>query len=177
MSDENNTRKSPRALWIDYDMGLFFITICTKNRIHFFGKIHNGEMILSRIGEIVEYELSNPDKHHSDIDIPLFVVMPNHIHAIIEINTNRTYDIPAEQRNPNPALRANPDMARHVPTLSKYIASFKSAVTRQARLMDINFAWQSRYHDHLIRNNRDCKNISEYILNNPSMWDKDCFAK
>lgn len=172
-----NPRKSPRANWIDYDAGLFFITICTINHTHFFGSIHDGEMKLSEIGKIVECELLHPELHHPEISIPLFVVMPNHIHAIIEVIPDTTCDMPVEQRNPNPSMRPNPDMARHVPTLSKYIASFKSAVSKQARLLDGNFGWQPRYHDHLIRGVRDGNNISEYISNNVAKWQDDCFYK
>lgn len=175
----NNPRKTPRAQWIDYDSGMYFITICTKNRFHFFGEVINGQMKLSRVGEIAAYELSTPGIHHPEIEIPLFVVMPNHIHAIVGINACNndmaSCSVPIEQRNPNPSFRANADMARHVPTLSKYVASFKSAVSRKARVICGDFGWQARYHEHLIRGNRDWNNISEYIVNNPSNWDKDCF--
>lgn len=173
----DNPRKTPRAKWINYDVGLFFITICTMNYIHFFGNIHDGEMRLSAIGKIAEHELSHPEIHHPEINIPLFVVMPNHIHAIINVSPRLTHATPIEQRNPNSSMRVNPDMARHVPTLSKYIASFKSAVSKQARFLDHNFGWQSRYHDHLIRGIEDRKMIVNYIINNPMNWTKDCFAK
>lgn len=176
----NNPRKSPRAPWIDYDAGLFFITICTKNHIHYFGKIADGCMRLSQTGEMVSYELSNPGIHHPEIEIPLFVVMPNHIHAIVGVNrlmrnANMECDMPPDQRNPNPYMRANRDMARHVPTLSKYVASFKSVITKNARMTCKDFGWQTRYHDHLIRNSREGNIISQYIINNPLNWDKDCF--
>lgn len=174
---KTHPRKTPRAQWINYDVGLYFITICTKNRIHYFGDIHNGKMILSEIGEIVKFELSNPEIHHAEIHIPLFVVMPNHVHAIIGIKSDNGCYNQTEQRNPNPSLRTIPDMARHVPTLSKYIASLKSVVTRKARMIESDFNWQNRYHDHLIRNIQDGNNIVDYIINNPLNWDKDCFAR
>lgn len=176
MTDKpSNKRKSPRAQWIYYDGGIFFVTICTHNRIHFFGEIEHGEIKLSRIGEIVNNELSNPKLHHKDIEIPLFCVMPNHIHAIIALRNNSVSYRDISERNPNPSYRANSDMARHVPTLTKYIGSFKSAVTRYARKINPNFKWQPRYHDHLIRGNRDAYYISDYIINNPLRWDIDCF--
>ena len=171
----NNPRKSPRAQWIDYDAGTYFITICTKNRRHYFGFIRNGEMILSEIGKIVDYELSHAAEHHPDIEIPLYVVMPNHIHAIVRCNADMAECVPNEQRNPNPACRANADMARHVPTLTKYVASFKSAVSKMSRILLPEFRWQPRYHDHLIRGDRDGNNIVNYIINNPQNWNKDCF--
>ena len=171
-------RKTPRASWIDYEAGCFFITICTKNRLHYFGKIVNGEMILSKIGEIVEYHLQNVTTFNPDIEIPLHVVMPNHVHLIVIVGTSLRdvdNDNPIDQRNPNPALRANPTCQRHVPTLSRYIRSFKASVTVEARKINQDFGWQSRYHDHLIRGHKDGNKIYEYIENNPINWNTDCF--
>lgn len=170
-----NPRKSPRANWIDYDNGLFFITACTKDKKHYFGKIFDGEMILSEEGKILEYELSHPEIHHKKINIPLYVVMPNHFHAIVVCRDIACDVFPNAQRNPNSSQRANPDMARHVPTLSRYISLLKSAVSKQIHLFNPDFAWQSRYHDHLIRGNKDGNKIAEYIENNPINWSKDCF--
>lgn len=173
----DNRRKTPRAWWIDYDAGMFFVTVCTKDMVHYFGKIEGGEMLLSEIGDILFNELKHPELHHPDIEIPLFVVMPNHFHAIVycrEIAGNICKN-PLEQRNPNPALRPNQEIARHVPALSKYMSSMKSAVSRAAHKVNGSFAWQSRYHDHLIRNPKDGNNIAEYIINNPLNWHSDCF--
>ena len=170
------SRKSPRAQWIDYDAGLFFVTICAKNHIPYFGTIHNGEMRYSEIGIIVDKELAQPHIHHGEIDIPLYCVMPNHIHMMVWVKPDTDELIETiEQRCPVRSRRKNPDMARHVPTLSRYIASLKSAVSRQARKINEHFAWQTRYHDHLIRGHRDGKMITEYILNNPFNWKHDCF--
>ena len=66
--------------------GSYFITICTKNREHFFGEIINGKMNLSNIGVLADifwYEIKN---HAKNIKLDVFVVMPNHIHAILTLN-------------------------------------------------------------------------------------------
>lgn len=168
-------RKSPRANWINYEGGDFFITICTKDKEHFFGHIADGIMNLSSIGEIVDFELRHPHIHHPHIEIPLYVIMPNHIHAIIVCRDIACDVCPNEQRNPNPALRSNPNVARHVPSLSRYIGSFKAAVSREAHKINPNFSWQSRYHDHLIRGTREGNKIADYIENNVARWDSDCF--
>ena len=113
-------RKTPRASWIDYDAGCFFITICTKNRVHYFGEVINGEMKLTEIGEIVEFHLQNANKYNQNIEILLHVVMPNHVHLVVFVGTSLRdveIDNPIDQRNPNPILRANPTCQRHVPTL------------------------------------------------------------
>ena len=80
-------RKSPRAKWIEYDEGIYFITICTLHKKHYFGEIANAEMRLSSIGEFVYNELENVTQRHEHINIPQFVVMPNHIHAVVVIDT------------------------------------------------------------------------------------------
>ncbi len=66
--------------------GAYFITICTKNRIHYFGKVVNGRMQFSHIGivaDILWYEIKN---HADHIELGEFVVMPNHIHGILILN-------------------------------------------------------------------------------------------
>ena len=171
-------RKTPRANWIDYERGTFFITICTQNKIHYFGNIYNEEMHLSEIGKIVDYHINNVKKFCEDIEVPLFVIMPNHIHLIINVGTSLcdvSIKNPKEQRIPNPSLRGNATCQRHVPTLSRYIRSFKASVTKEARKINPHFAWQSRYHDHLIRGNKDGNKIAEYIENNVLNWEADCF--
>ena len=65
---------------------IYFVTICTKDRIHYFGEITDGQMELSPVGAIADvlwYELKN---HFDNIELDAFVVMPNHIHGIIAIN-------------------------------------------------------------------------------------------
>ena len=164
-------RKSPRAHWIGYNEGMYFITVCTENKTHFFGDIFNGRMHLSEVGFILNHELQTCINHHTHIEIPLYVVMPNHFHAIIHVHTpdcgysGLPEDV--DDRNPNCAEQ------RCLPLLSTYIASLKSAVTRQARLLNPQFGWQKRYHDHAIRGNEDLNNIAKYIEDNVGKWDSD----
>lgn len=82
MKDEFPQRKSPRAKWCEYNEGLYFVTVCTRNMKHHFGKIENGAMTLTRTGVFLTHELKNASLHHSHIEIPLHVVMPNHFHAM-----------------------------------------------------------------------------------------------
>lgn len=65
--------------------GKYFITICTKDKLHYFGKILNGK-ILSNIGVIANlmwYEIRN---HQKNVELGEFVVMPNHAHGILILN-------------------------------------------------------------------------------------------
>lgn len=174
-------RKSPRATFLDYDNGAFFITICTRKRMLYFGEIYDNEMHLNKIGKFAELQLKSASCYCRDINVPLLVVMPNHIHAIVVVSFK---ELPLacsvsnmQQRNPNPSLRANPTVERHVPKLSRYISSFKGSITKYAKSQGLDFGWQSRYHDHFIRGNHDGNRISEYIVNNVAKWHEDCFSK
>jgi hypothetical protein len=78
---------SARAAWWSYDWaGAYFITICTKNREHFFGHVKKGEMYLSPIGELAHkfwYEIPN---HAHNVELGAFQVTPNHLHGILILN-------------------------------------------------------------------------------------------
>jgi len=60
--------------------------------------------------------------------------------------------------------------------LASIIRGFKIGVTKNARQIHADFAWQSRYHDHIIRNDASHNRIKQYIINNPANWDKDKFC-
>ena len=169
-------RKTPRAKFLEYNGGDYFITICTKGKKHYFGEIYNSEMVFSELGGFVNQQISMASSFCRNVNIPLFVVMPNHIHLIVNVkDNNEVAEEGYEQRSPNPSYRPNPDEERCVPPLSRYISSLKGAVTKFARSRNIEFDWQSRYYDHYVRGNFDGNNISEYILNNVAKWESDCF--
>ncbi|MFT4070463.1 MAG: hypothetical protein QM654_00915 [Dysgonamonadaceae bacterium] len=99
---ENEYRiPSARASCYDYGGGAYFVTVCTPEMKHYFGKIIFGgmtQMRLSPVGQYLSDNLQNIQDHYPYADIPLFMVMPNHIHAIVFIdadgyeNTNDTND-------------------------------------------------------------------------------------
>ena len=166
-------RKSPRAKWLDYNEGEYFVTICTHNWIHYFGEIADGKMQLSQIGLFLTECLENTKKHHPHINILQYVVMPNHFHAIIDIEQTDT-----ACRVPTHEERVENGIQNHKrPLLSTYIGSLKSAITKYAHTINSKFKWQQRYHDHAIRGTKDRNNISQYIENNPVNWDCDCFNR
>lgn len=167
-------RISHRAQFLSYDAGTFFITICTRERKHFFGEIIDGVMELSDIGRFVTSQLEDACRLADGVDIPLFVVMPNHIHAVICIDDS-VADNPASERNPNPAQRLCVNENRHIPLLSRYINSLKGAVTRYANRHGHEFGWQPNYHDRAIRRNSDARNIDRYIKENIDRWSTDIY--
>lgn len=153
-------RKNIRAEFHDYSGGDYFITICTKDKYHYFGKIHDGKMKFSEIGEYAHDALETLHTHYPYAETLLFVVMPNHIHAIIRITE------PADAPGSIPTIRT---------ALGVIVGGYKQSVTRFARRNNIEFNWQSRYHDHIIRGTTDDNNIADYILNNVARWNSDCF--
>jgi REP element-mobilizing transposase RayT len=163
--------------WNYANEGAYFITICTKNREHFFGEIIEGKMILNEIGRLTEIEWAKTIEIRQDMNLELgaFVVMPNHFHAIVIIKENEF-----NNSNNNDGMSNKPQnqFGPQSKNLAAIIRGFKSAVTAQARkLGNSEFAWQTLYHDHIIRNNQSFENIQNYILNNPEKWDEDNFNK
>lgn len=178
---------SARAAWHDYNGGIYFITICTHQRENYFGEIivdENGEpkMNLSEIGKITDDCIAKMETIHNDITVPLWVVMPNHIHLIVIVESSFVetpyYDISTNCDNPMETTdgRKNEKMqeiANNCGRLSHVISRFKTAVTKMARENNIPFAWQTRFHDHIVRNMDELNGISAYIENNVAKWASD----
>jgi len=157
----------------------YFVTICTKNRIYFFGNVVDDEMILNDIGLIADNCWLQIPEHFPFVKLGEHVVMPNHVHGIVIIgksDDNRpveTQNFASLQRNQQP-----PSPNKFGPqsrNLASIIRGFKIGVTTDARLINPGFAWQSRYHDHIIRDNESFERISAYIKNNSANWKKDKF--
>ena len=152
-----NDRKSPRASFHDYKAGVYFITICTKDKQHYFGKIQDGIMHLSPIGEFCQEQWKKVSDHNPYATVPLFVVMPNHVHAIVSINQETERAIQKTTRE----------------TLAIVVGGIKREVTMFARQHKMVFDWQSRFYDRIIRNRKEGNSIANYIENNVAHWDSD----
>lgn len=158
----------------------YFITICTHNREHFFGKIKNGKMILSNVGVIADLLWHEIKNHTKNVELGEYIVMPNHIHGILILN-NDDDNNDDDNNDDIEALRATPlrgrmgDISPKPNSISTIIRSYKSAVTKHCNRLNFNFKWQTRFHDHIIRNNKSFDNISNYIINNPQKWEDDNF--
>lgn len=183
---------SARAQWWDYGWnGAYFITICTQNRERFFGEIRDGKMLLSHLGVIADVLWHEIPNHAKFVELGDFVVMPNHIHGILILdkpdgdNTNPVpIVIPTVETMHATSLRQsqqsqrNHHMAQIFPksgSVSTIIRSNKSAVTKHANRLALENGWQSRFHDHIIRNDAEYQRISDYIINNPVNWKDDKF--
>ena len=176
------SRKSPRAKWYNYSSGLFFITMVTDNRKHFFGEIDGDTLKLSDIGKIVDCEIKKIDKTNPIIHVDEYVVMPNHVHLIIYLEQDNSKFI---GRNLSELSSINPyaengreyfsQISKAQSRLSIIVSALKSSVTRKARMIDASFGWQSRFHDHIIISRDEWNEISNYIKHNVQKWADDCF--
>ncbi|WKN41101.1 transposase [Tunicatimonas pelagia] len=171
---------SARASWWDYGSNAaYFVTICTKNRIHYFGQVIQGEMQLSEIGIMADTCWQAIPEHFPFVKLGNHIIMPNHVHGIIIIDkmddermveTQNLAFLRASSTN-TPKNKFGPQSQN----LASIIRGFKIGVTKSARRVQPNFTWQSRYHDHVIRNEKSFRNISRYITNNPRKWSEDRF--
>ncbi len=177
-------RKYPRASWWRYDSGIYFVTICTKLHKHYFGRIEYGKMNSYPLGIFLSECINNIKLHYNNVDIPHFVVMPNHVHLIVVIDGLLPYSgirvscmqVNVQQRVSDVSSvrkRIEKDGVRE--RLSVVIGGVKAAVTRYANQQQINFAWQRGFHDHIIQSWDECNRIAQYIINNPVTWHLDCF--
>lgn len=176
-----------RATWHDYKGGSYFVTICTKNREFFFGDIKNGEMNYSSLGQSAIDCLQQIPTHFPHVEIPIFVVMPNHIHAIVIINalapSVETQNLASQNHAINPSetqdfaslQQAKQKFGPQSKNLASVVRGFKIGVTKFANENDLSFAWQPRFHDHIIRNHHEMSLIADYIQNNVIRWRDDCF--
>jgi putative transposase len=171
--------KSARLADYDYrNEGLYFVTICTKNRAHFFGTCENGIILLNDLGKMAEDFWLEIPIHFPNVSLDEFVIMPNHIHGIVCINEKNeierssveTYNYTSLQMPKNSHFQ---NLSAPAKSLSTIIRAFKTVVTTESRKINPNFAWQPRFHDSIIRDVQSFENIKKYIINNPKNWKND----
>ena len=158
-------------------------------------------MKLSHLGTIVNILWYAIPNHSPFVELGDFVVMPNHIHGILildkpngahinaKINTETETETETETVETGHALSLQTSEQTSKPpfigqnrfqnigknTVSSIIGSYKSAVTKHANRLGFENGWQSRFHDHIIRNDEEYQRISDYIINNPANWKDDKF--
>jgi REP element-mobilizing transposase RayT len=168
-------RRSIRLKGYDYSQpGSYFITMCTKNRKCLFGDIVDDEMILNDAGKMVEEEwLKLPDRF-PNIQLHEFVVMPNHIHGILEIMAGGSVTVTDGTTVAGATLVV-------APTVGDMVGAFKSIVTVKYIEGVKTKNWerfdkkllQRDFWDQIIRNDAEFGRIARYITNNPRNWKYD----
>jgi putative transposase len=157
-------RRSIRLHEYDYtDSKAYFITICTYNRALLFGQVIAGKMQLNSTGELVKEEWLKSAILRPYLVLDLFVVMPNHFHAIVLLahKQGATSRAPAREQFGKPVSGSLPTVIR----------AFKAAVSRCLNTKPA--LWQRGYYEHVIRNDCDLQRIRDYIETNPLRWELD----
>ena len=172
--------KSAHLPFYDYSQnGYYFVTICTKNRIEYFGSVVNDQMVLSEIGQVILDHWQAFPENYSSVSLDEFIIMPNHLHGILIL---REQDNHAKRRDyketgqcPVSTNNFSINKLTRRPTLFSIIGAFKSICGRiiKEKQTDINFGWQPRFYDHVIRNQESLAKIREYIRQNPQKWELD----
>jgi len=208
-------RKSIRLKGYDYSQeGLYFITVCIHNRKCLFGEIFGAdvvwvknfqptqEMILNETGKIANDCWLEIPKHFPNVVLHEYIIMPNHVHGIIELNrvesvgTRHVVSLPDNSETsvgpshvmalpddtdniirPSHVMARQNQFSKPIPgSISVIIQQYKSSVTRIVNKNNISdFRWQSRFYEHIIRNELSFQKIADYIINNPKNWQDDDF--
>jgi REP element-mobilizing transposase RayT len=181
MNNPLPNRQSIRLKNYDYSQpGYYFITICTQDRIHRFGKIIHEKMRLNDAGEIVADEWKKTPIMRKNIQLDEWIIMPNHFHTIIIVGArctrpmNNTRPLTENGRKVNGRMQSAPTDSRVV--LGDIIRGFKSSVTKRVRQlpnMNDTKLWQRNYWEHIIRNENELNHIRNYIRHNPQKWEMD----
>lgn len=162
--------------WDYSNNGCYFITMVTAQRKNHFGIVQNGEVILNDIGKIVHDEFFESFRIREELFLGAFVLMPNHLHAIIILDNMKKYQ-ETQQGTNRKALHRPPK------SISSFVAGFKSATVQSiddwidtngssmGKFNRRNPLWQANYHDHIIRNENEYRAIVDYIDENPAKWD------
>ena len=160
-----NKRKQNRLQNYDYSQSrIYFVTICAKN----------GKMVINDCGKIVLENLLKITTRFENVFLDEYVVMPNHIHAIIEINNNIVgTDLVSVQ---NIKGQTQGLSLRNMGMLSRVVQAFKSISVgkyiewSKSKNFFVNTKiWQRSFYDHIIRNEISLNKIREYIRTNPGM--------
>ncbi len=159
--------------WDYSSNGYYFITLCTKNRKHLFGKKIYNEIQLSDIGKIVFHEWNESFFIRNEIFCDCFVIMPNHIHGVLRIkkNVEETHALVETH-----TVRSRQGNGRTPKSISSFVAGFKSHATRlinEYKNTPGGSVWQPRFHDHVVRDKDELNRIRNYIKNNPYKWGHD----
>ena len=173
-------RRAMRLRGYDYSQpGAYFVSICAQHRKCLFGTIIDGQMRLNEIGEIVVECWNRIPQHFPSVELDEYVIMPNHIHGIIESNivgARSPRPIEAEHSTPPTVGARSPRPTGDSPALGKIVAYFKYQSTKhinQHHNTPGTRIWQRNFYDHVIRDDTDLQRICQYIQDNPMKWALD----
>ncbi len=169
-------RRSLRLRGYDYSQrGAYFVTICTRNRLPIFGRVDQGRMLLNNCGKIATRKWEQLDKRFPEIEIDVFIVMPDHMHGIVIISdvvranhAGAIHELPRQEKNS--------PIARRRMTLPMVIGFYKMNTAKAINIANdtrCTPVWQRNYYEHIIRNQDSLNSIRRYIQENPNRWSID----
>jgi putative transposase len=155
-------RKRTRLIGFDYTTaGGYFITAVVKDRLCVFGDINNGTIQLNKYGEIVRDQWRWLHRQYPYVTVDEFVVMPNHVHGIINI-----IDFVGNGRDRSLQQKAK--------SVSELIGAFKTTSSKRIHQSGLpSFQWQKSFYDRIVRNEQELRRIREYIQTNLLRWELD----
>ena len=177
-----HARRSIRLQGFDYaQTGTYFVTVCTQNRECLFGEVVNGVMMLNDAGEMVRSVWDELSRHYPGINVDGFVVMPNHIHGIVVLNTvgagpracpddGRACHDDGQPQGVAPTMSL-PDVVHRFKSLTT--TRYRHGIDRQGWRPFPGRLWQRNYYEHIIRDEAELNRIRRYIIDNPVQWETD----
>jgi len=187
----NKNRKTIRLKNYNYSSnGVYFVTICIKGKEGLFGNIFNQKMKLSELGKTADNIWMEMQNKFLFIKLDEYIVMPDHIHGIIEIinpcavgtrfiaskyDTNNIKREDAMNRVPTGGMTGKNNPMLNPDSLSNVMRWYKGRCAFEIRRKNnpYTFAWQSRFYDRIIRDEIELNKIREYIRSNPAAWERD----
>jgi len=163
---------SSRASWWDYGNGSYFVTICTRNRAHFFGEILDNVFYPAPIGNVAENFWREIPDRFPYARLGEHVIMPNHVHGIVIIRRRFDPDNISKSHRGGITRLHNPLLHQN---LSRVIRWYTGRVSYESHKINPEFNWQRRFNDRIIRDINEYKTKTRYIQNNISNWQEDEF--
>jgi REP element-mobilizing transposase RayT len=198
---EIHHRRTLRMRDCDYrGAGAYFVTICAFQRECLFGEVVDGVMVLNSVGSVVVQCWQRIPDIFPQVDLDVFVVLPNHFHAILhvsgssmtgsnvgakqavsaspgseDVHGNKTGNTGKGEAGESFASPLRPQGTQSG-SLGAIVQNFKSVSTRKINTLRDNPGcpdWQRNYYDRVIRGEKELANIRQYIADNPAKWDLD----
>lgn len=188
---QKHHRRSIRLKGYDYSSeGAYYVTIVTQRRECLFVEIVDREMHLNDAGKMVLKWWNELPNKFPNVILGEFIIMPNHFHCVIIIDRNVGADLRVRLVNyenipmPTGEPMCSPLQRPDAP-LSQIMQWFKTMTTNEyiRGVKQSNWKpfmgklWQRNYYEHIIRNEKELKQKTDYILDNPSRWDDDAENK
>jgi REP element-mobilizing transposase RayT len=164
---------------------MYFITSCCKDRIHHFGEVCDGKMVLNLFGEIAKQQIIWLSNQYPYVIIHNFVIMPNHVHLLMEIDRSKLivhdYNIGMDYVGTgrdlslhNPSIEPTTNKNIKIKSVSSLMGAYKTTTSKQIHLLgNMEFQWQRSFHDRIVRDEQSFYAINQYINNNPINWERD----